>query len=244
VLKLRAKSIRAPAARAEEGASVDDFVARQAILDAGGRVLGYQLLFRDAPIRRANVTDPDQATATVILNTLVHIGLDRVVGAFPMFIEFPKQTLLDDYSTLLPSDRVILQIPPGTEPSIAVRSALSCVRSRGYKIALSNFVDDPNAGQLLSLCDYVKVDVHSIEDDEIARRVKAVRKARARPIANKVENNARYEACRSLGFEFFQGYFLADPQIVAEISFGLGDAMAGTEIAALGENGLLQTRGW
>ena len=36
----------------------------------------------------------------------------------------------------------------------------------------------------------------------------------------------------------------ADPQIVAEISFGLGDAMAGTEIAALGENGLLQTRGW
>ncbi len=36
----------------------------------------------------------------------------------------------------------------------------------------------------------------------------------------------------------------ADPQIVAEISFGLGDAMAGIEIAALGENGLLQTRGW
>ncbi|MGH3073406.1 MAG: pyridoxal 5'-phosphate synthase lyase subunit PdxS [Gaiellales bacterium] len=36
----------------------------------------------------------------------------------------------------------------------------------------------------------------------------------------------------------------ADPQIVAEVSFGLGDAMAGTEIAALGENGLLQTRGW
>ncbi len=36
----------------------------------------------------------------------------------------------------------------------------------------------------------------------------------------------------------------ADPQIVAEVSFGLGDAMAGIEIAALGENGLLQTRGW
>ena len=36
----------------------------------------------------------------------------------------------------------------------------------------------------------------------------------------------------------------ADPQIVAEVSFGLGDAMAGNEIAELGENGLLQTRGW
>jgi len=36
----------------------------------------------------------------------------------------------------------------------------------------------------------------------------------------------------------------ADPQIVAEVSFGLGDAMAGKEIAELGEHGLLQTRGW
>jgi len=36
----------------------------------------------------------------------------------------------------------------------------------------------------------------------------------------------------------------ADPQIVAEVSFGLGQAMAGTEIADLGEHGLLQTRGW
>ena len=36
----------------------------------------------------------------------------------------------------------------------------------------------------------------------------------------------------------------ADAQIVAEVSFGLGDAMAGKEIAELGEQGLLQTRGW
>jgi pyridoxal 5'-phosphate synthase pdxS subunit len=36
----------------------------------------------------------------------------------------------------------------------------------------------------------------------------------------------------------------ADPAIVAEVSFGLGNAMPGTEISALGEQGLLQTRGW
>ena len=36
----------------------------------------------------------------------------------------------------------------------------------------------------------------------------------------------------------------ADPAIVAEVSFGLGDAMHGTEISALGEQDLLQTRGW
>jgi pyridoxal 5'-phosphate synthase pdxS subunit len=35
-----------------------------------------------------------------------------------------------------------------------------------------------------------------------------------------------------------------DPAIVAEVSFGLGEAMHGTEISELGEQGLLQTRGW
>jgi pyridoxal 5'-phosphate synthase pdxS subunit len=35
-----------------------------------------------------------------------------------------------------------------------------------------------------------------------------------------------------------------DPQIVAEVSFGLGTAMAGQAVSELGEGGLLQTRGW
>jgi pyridoxal 5'-phosphate synthase pdxS subunit len=36
----------------------------------------------------------------------------------------------------------------------------------------------------------------------------------------------------------------ADPAIVAEVSFGLGQAMQGIEISEIGEQGLLQTRGW
>jgi pyridoxal 5'-phosphate synthase pdxS subunit len=35
-----------------------------------------------------------------------------------------------------------------------------------------------------------------------------------------------------------------DPAILAEVSTGLGEAMVGLEISALGEQGLLQTRGW
>jgi len=36
----------------------------------------------------------------------------------------------------------------------------------------------------------------------------------------------------------------ADPDLIARVSEGLGDAMPGIEIGALGEDGLLQTRGW
>ena len=35
-----------------------------------------------------------------------------------------------------------------------------------------------------------------------------------------------------------------DPEVLARVSAGLKDAMAGIEIGELGEGGLLQTRGW
>ena len=35
-----------------------------------------------------------------------------------------------------------------------------------------------------------------------------------------------------------------DPQVLAEVSTGLGEPMVGIEIETLGEAGLLQTRGW
>jgi pyridoxal 5'-phosphate synthase pdxS subunit len=38
--------------------------------------------------------------------------------------------------------------------------------------------------------------------------------------------------------------YFKDPQIVAEASFGLGRAMTGQAVSELGEQGLLQTRGW
>jgi pyridoxal 5'-phosphate synthase pdxS subunit len=38
--------------------------------------------------------------------------------------------------------------------------------------------------------------------------------------------------------------FYQDPEILAKVSRGLGDPMRGLDIAELGEEGLLQTRGW
>ena len=35
-----------------------------------------------------------------------------------------------------------------------------------------------------------------------------------------------------------------DPDVLAKVSHGLGEAMPGIDIKQLGEEGLLQTRGW
>ena len=38
--------------------------------------------------------------------------------------------------------------------------------------------------------------------------------------------------------------YFNDPVVLAEVSTGLGEPMVGIEMSALGEDGLLQTRGW
>jgi len=53
-------------------------------------VLGYELLFRDSEVNCASFSDGDQATAEVILNTFMDIGLQEVVGQQLAFINFAE----------------------------------------------------------------------------------------------------------------------------------------------------------
>jgi EAL and modified HD-GYP domain-containing signal transduction protein len=56
-------------------------VSRQPIYTANMRELGYELLFRNSSTEdRASFTDGDHATANVIVNTFMDIGLEEVVG--------------------------------------------------------------------------------------------------------------------------------------------------------------------
>ena len=42
-------------------------------------IFGYELLFRDGDANRAEIRDEDEATAQVIVNTFMEIGLHEMV---------------------------------------------------------------------------------------------------------------------------------------------------------------------
>ena len=59
------------------------FLARQAIYHADRRIHGYELLFRRAVTETADVRDGNAATAQVLLNAVVDIGLEKISAAEP-----------------------------------------------------------------------------------------------------------------------------------------------------------------
>jgi c-di-GMP phosphodiesterase len=60
----------------------DAFVARQPIFNPKLEVVGYELLFRGEGYvtDMATIANPESATATVVLNALTELDLERLVG--------------------------------------------------------------------------------------------------------------------------------------------------------------------
>ena len=192
----------------------DIFVGRQPIYDRDLNVVAYELLFRSGTENRAGPLDGDQATSQVILNAFVEIGLDRVVGACPAYVNLTRNLLLDDESLPLPPERAVLEVLEDVPVDAALLQALGRLRARGYTIALDDFVLDPGREALLEHARIVKLDLQRLTAPELDAHITALRPYDLTLLAEKVETHAELEQCRALGFEYFQGYFFSRPKIV------------------------------
>src|SRR5213594_4778349 len=120
-------------------------VSRQPIYRADLSELGYELLFRNSDKDFASVSDGDQATAEVIVNAFMEIGLDELVGRHLAFINFDRNLILGGYCECLPRERVVLKILETIQPDAPLVQKLYDLHSMGFRIALDDFVcTDPN----------------------------------------------------------------------------------------------------
>src|SRR6478609_4906136 len=91
-------------------------VSRQPIFRIDMTELGYELLFRNSDEDRASFADADQATAEVIVNTFMEIGLDEMVGKHLAFINFDRDLIMSNYCGFLPAERVVIELLETIKP--------------------------------------------------------------------------------------------------------------------------------
>lgn len=187
-------------------------LSRQPIYRVDMSLFGYELLFRYGNADRATISDGSRATANVIVNAMMEIGMDVMVGRHLAFINFERTLLMGDYCEALPSHRVVLEILETVEPDEALLKKLAHLRGRGYRIALDDFVCAERFLPLLDFADFVKIDVLDGDWDRIEAAVARIRKYPVELLAEKVETREQFERCRQVGFELFQGYFFCRPQ--------------------------------
>ena len=193
-------------------------VGRQAIFDREMEIFGYELLYRDGTGNSANIMDGDEATAKVMVNTFLELGIDQIAGNAQVFLNLTANFFLGRHYEVLPTKNVILEVLETIDPTPSVLEALVQARNNGYHIALDDFILRESHRVLLEHADLVKVDVLALTREELKEQVAMFRDYPVRLLAEKVEDPEMYEQCLVLGFDYFQGYFFCKPQVMEGVS--------------------------
>jgi EAL and modified HD-GYP domain-containing signal transduction protein len=194
------------------GAGNETFVARQPILDRAQSVYAYELLYRSSLKNAYDGISGTRATTDVILNALLHIGLDRLVGRKLAFVNFDRDLLMGEMVGLLPA-RIVIEVLETVVPDQEVVARCHELRKLGFKIALDDVTDLGKVGELFTVADFLKVDFRASDQRQqefIAH--KASKKTIL--IAEKVETGEEFERALKLGYKLVQGYFFAKPKII------------------------------
>lgn len=190
------------------------FVGRQPIYNQALEVVAYELLFRPhATASQAGQLDDEQATAQVLLNTFLEIGVEAIVGSRKAFVNFSRGLLLSDYPRVLPPAQVVLEVIETVTVDAEIEAAIRSLKKAGYQIALDDFTGQSHLRPLVPLANIVKVDLPGC-GKELDARVAKLRGTKLKLLAEKVETQKEFEICKELGFDYFQGYFLRRPDVV------------------------------
>jgi c-di-GMP phosphodiesterase len=189
------------------------YVGRQAVFDRRRKTVGYELLFRDSDENRARFQDADQASATTILNAIVELGLGRLAGDLPIWVNVTEKFLLGEYPIPLPPERTVIEVLEDVHVTPELLDSLEKLRDRGFTIALDDFVLTEATRPLLAVADHVKLDVLGLDLVEVERRYHELRASGLPLLAEKVSTHEEYAAYHALGFDYFQGYYLELPSI-------------------------------
>jgi EAL and modified HD-GYP domain-containing signal transduction protein len=190
------------------------YIARQPILNREQNTHGYELLSRSGPENFFFQSDPDEATVSTIDFSLISVSSSLTAG-LPAFVNCTRNVLMRDLITLLPRDRVVVEVLEDVIADEETLAACDRLRRAGYLIALDDYVPTSHTMRLLPFADIVKVDFLATNAARQASIAADMRRRGIRLLAEKIETRDQFEFASRLGYHYFQGYFFCRPQMLA-----------------------------
>ena len=194
------------------------FLGRQPIFDRKRRTYAYELLYRNDQQNVAFFSDPDNATRRVLEVAMLEWGFDRVIGDRFGFINAAAGILHSGMLSLLPVDRAVVELVETIQIDDQLIAAVRDARQTGMRFALDDVTDlsRPRLTELAGLVDFVKIDLSIVAPTDLAALFAEVKSVftGAQITAEKVEDPTQFALAVQLGFDLFQGYFFAKPEVL------------------------------
>ncbi|MER2527145.1 MAG: HDOD domain-containing protein [Candidatus Competibacter denitrificans] len=191
------------------------YFARQPIYNRDLEIAGYELFYRQAAdADSADFLDAEIATSQVVLNTVGELGLEQVVGPHKAFINVARDFVVSGYLEMFASPQLVFEVAGSLVVDQPLLEVLQQLHERGYRFVLDDYRDDEANQALLTIVDYVKIDMLVTPQDEVQRMVELLRQRSIVLMAERIETQEVQEFCQALGFDYFQGYHFSQPKVL------------------------------
>jgi EAL and modified HD-GYP domain-containing signal transduction protein len=115
---------------------------------------------------------------------------------------------------VLPPRSTVIEILETVEPDSEVMRACNRLRKQGYQLALDDYIPQKTPHPLIPLADFLKVDFRATTPAQ-QKSVADHFGNQLRLLAEKVETREEFKRAAKQGYEYFQGYFFARPEILS-----------------------------
>ncbi|WKY57146.1 EAL domain-containing protein [Vibrio sp. SNU_ST1] len=189
------------------------YVARQPILDADKKTIGYELLFRDGPKNTFPEVEPELATSRLLSDHFLSTHYNTL-GDKLGFVNFPYASLVNLVPTLFPKESLVVEVLEDCEPTDELLEAIITIYDAGYTIALDDFVPSKAWKRFLPYVSIIKFDIRLISIAKAAMFMNTLKELNIEFLAEKVETHEEYQEAIQAGFNYFQGYFFSKPEMI------------------------------
>jgi len=194
---------------------MDVYVARQPIFDNDKNVIAYELLYRDDDKNFFDLSVASNiATSILLMNSYISFGIDNLVDDAKAFINFEMNLIKYDIPLLLDHNKIVIELLEDIVPDKIFMDKIKMLKSKGYTIAVDDYVEGYAFDDLVELADIIKVDFFGNTQEEI-KRICSKWKSRGKLLlAEKVETDEVFQWAKRIGFDYYQGYFFSKPMMM------------------------------
>ncbi|GAP20773.1 EAL and HDOD domain-containing protein [Leptolinea tardivitalis] len=193
---------------------IDIYVGRQPIYTPSMEVFAYELMYRSKENTRALLRDGDKASSQVIFNTFIEIGIDKIVEDKLAFLQVDRSYLTGKLPLPFPKEQIVIDIPGWIEMDDELLVSIEILRNQGYWFALEDHPSLILNEQITKSINILKLNIHEFPLSSLRDRVLEFRRFPCRILADHVQTQEEYDACREFGFDFYQGNFLSKPKVI------------------------------
>jgi len=190
------------------------YIARQAIFNDKLETIGYELLFRDSPDNKFPDVELDVASCKLIIQNHIHGDIQKISMGKLAFINFTENCLIHKFPLMFDKNTIVIELIGQEKPTKKLLKIIKFYYKQGYKIALTEYDLAPHWDVLFPYIFMVKVDIDKINTKRLLPAVARMKPFNVAIAAEKVETKYQKQTLAEVGFNYFQGYFYHQPEII------------------------------